>query len=200
MRDQRITNEKCAKILGVPDWRVLVGRRYTRWLGHVARMAPTRLARQALFGFVKNRAQKKMGARKSLVSHAKTVLSGLPELDMRIWAHTAQDKAKWNDLCTQWSRDAPKFIVVDPQKCPICEKCFKNVGIHITTTHAVSKEDFKCPHCEEVFKTKNARTRHLELKHGISVPKPFPCHHQGCKCGPFKTNALLQYHLRQKHQ
>ena len=119
---------------------------------------------------------------------------------MMMQAHTAQDKAKWNDLCTQWSRDAPKFTVVDPQKCPICEKCFKNVGIHITTTHAVSKEDFKCPHCEEVFKTKNARTRHLELKHGISVPKPFPCHHQGCKCGPFKTNALLQYHLRQKHQ
>ena len=46
-------------MLGVLDWRVLVGRRYSRWLGHVARMAPTRLARQTLFGFVENRAQKR---------------------------------------------------------------------------------------------------------------------------------------------
>ena len=53
MRDQRITNEQSAAMSGVPDWRVLVGRRYTRWLRHVARMAPTRLARQALFSFAK---------------------------------------------------------------------------------------------------------------------------------------------------
>ena len=59
MRDQHITNERCAEMLGVPDWRVIVGRRSTRWLGHVARMAPTRLARQTLFGFVENRAQKR---------------------------------------------------------------------------------------------------------------------------------------------
>ena len=53
MRNQRITNEQSAAMLGGPDWRVLVGRRYTRWLRHVARMAPTRLARQALFSFAK---------------------------------------------------------------------------------------------------------------------------------------------------
>ena len=55
-----------------------------------------------------------------LNAHAKSVLTGLPELDMRIWAHTAQNKVKWNDLCSQWSRDAHKFIVADPQTCPIC--------------------------------------------------------------------------------
>ena len=120
MRDQHITNERCAEMLGVPDWRVIVGRRSTRWLGHLARMAPTRLARQTLFGFVKGRKQKRTGRRRNLVSHARSGFTGSPKLAMRIWAHTAQDKAEWNDLCSQWSRDAPEFIVDDPQKCPIC--------------------------------------------------------------------------------
>ena len=84
MRDQHITNERCAEMLGVPDWSVIAGRRSTRWLGHVARMAPTRLARQTLFGFVKGRTQKRTGRRRNLVSHARSVLTGLPILDMRI--------------------------------------------------------------------------------------------------------------------
>ena len=119
MRDQHITNERCADMLGVPDWRVIVGRRSTRWLGHVARMAPTRLARQTLFGFVNCLTQKRTGRRRNLVSHARSVLPGLPKLDMRIWGHTVQDKAEWNDLCSQSSRDAPEFIVDGPpQKVP----------------------------------------------------------------------------------
>ena len=163
MPDQHITNERCAEMLGVPDWRVIVGRRSTRWLGHVARMAPTRLARQTLYGFVKGRTQKRTGRRGNLVSHARSVVTGLPELVVRIWAHTAQDKADCNDLCSQWSRDAPEFIVNDPQKCTICSKCFSYLGAHITTKHAVSNEMFKChiDGCNEVFKTKNARMRHL---------------------------------------
>ena len=80
---------------------------------------------------------------------------------------TAQDKAEWNDLCSLWSRDAPEFIVDDSQKYPICSKCVRNLGTHITTTHAVSTEMFKCPidGCGEMFKTKNARTRHLKKEH-----------------------------------
>ena len=99
--------------------------------------------------------------------NAKTVLAGLPELDVRIWAHTAQDKAEWNDLCSQWSSDAPKFIIDDPQKCPICSKSFIKLKTHITTAHAVSKDVFKCPvdGCDQVFKTKNARTRHIANEH-----------------------------------
>ena len=112
MRDQRITNEHSAAMSGVPDWRVLVGRRYTRWLGHVARMAPTRLARQALVGFAKGRTQLKTGRRRNLVSHAKTALKGLPELDSRIWAHSAQDKTVWNNLYTTWSRMLPNSKMV----------------------------------------------------------------------------------------
>ena len=65
MREQHITNERCVKMLGVPDWRIIVGRRSTRWLGHVARMAPTRLARQTLFGFVKGRTKKDGSTQKS---------------------------------------------------------------------------------------------------------------------------------------
>ena len=56
----------------------LAGRRSTRWLGHVARMAPTRLARQTLFGFAKGRSQLKTGRRRNLVAHAKATLKGLP--------------------------------------------------------------------------------------------------------------------------
>ena len=164
-----------------------MGRRSTRWLGHATRMAPTRLARQTLFGFVKGRTQKRTGRRRNLVSHARSVLTGLPKLDMRIWAHTAQDKAEWNDLCSQWSRDAPEFIVDDSQKYPICSKCVRNLGTHITTTHAVSKEMFKCPidGCDQVFKTNTVHTRYFTVGHGISVPKPFQCDHQGCNCGHF---------------
>ena len=137
-----------------------MGRRSTRWLGHVARMAPTRLARQTLFGFVKGRTQKRTGRRRNVVSHARSLLSGLPKLNMRIWAHTAQDKAEWNDLCSQWSRDAPEFIMVDPKECPMYSKSSQNVGTHITTAHPVSKENFICivDGCDQEFKTKNART------------------------------------------
>ena len=103
MRDQHITNERFAEMFGVPDRRVIVGRRSTRWLGHVGRMAPTRLARQNLFGFVKGRVQKRTGRRRNLVSHARSLLTGLPKREMRIWAHTAQDKAEWNALCSQWT-------------------------------------------------------------------------------------------------
>ena len=144
-----------------------MGRRSTRWLGHVARMAPTRLDRQTLFGFVEGRAQKRTGRRRNLVSHARSVLTGLPKLDMRIWTHTAKDKAGVGRLVFTVESDDPEFIVDDPQKCPICSKCFRNLGTHITTTHAVSKEMFKCPidGCDEVFKTKNARTRHLKKEH-----------------------------------
>ena len=187
-------------MLGVPDWRVLVGRRSTRWLGHVARMAPTRLARQVLYGFAKGRKQLKTGRRRNLVSHASSMLEGLPKLDDRIWAHTAQDKAAWNNLCKTWSRNAPKFEIDDPHKCPICGKSVAgNLGKHISTMHAVSSEKFQCTKCGETFKTKNARTRHLEKIHQISTPKPFSCHHQGCKCGPFATNGHLQAHLKKNH-
>jgi hypothetical protein len=110
---------------------------------------------------------KRAGRRRNLVSHARSVLTGLPKLDMRIWAHTTQDKAEWNDLCSQWNRDTPEFIVDDPRKCPICSKCYRNLGTRITRTHAVSTEVFKCPidGCGEVFKTKNARTIHLKNEH-----------------------------------
>ena len=92
VRAERITNERCARMLGVPDWIILAGRRHARWLGHVARMAPGRLARQTLFGYVKGRTQQKTGLRMNLVAKANTILEGLPNSDTRIWAHKAQKK------------------------------------------------------------------------------------------------------------
>ena len=83
--------------------------------------------RQALFGFAKGRTQLKTGRRLNLASHAKTALKGLPELDSRIWAHTAQDKTGWNNLCTAWSRDAPEFKIENMHECPICKTCFTNL-------------------------------------------------------------------------
>ena len=179
-----------------------MGRRYTRWLGHVARMAPTRLARHALFGFANGRTQLTTGHRRNLVSHAKAALKVLPELDSRIWAHTAQDKPVWNKLCTTWSRDAPEFKIKNMHECPICKKCVtNNLGKHISTKHPVSSEQFQCTieGFNETFKAKNARARHLAKKHKISQPKPFQCPHHDCKCGPFATNGHLQAHLKRKH-
>ena len=46
------------------------------------------------FGSVADRAQKSKGGRRYLVSHAQTILTGLPEFDMKIWAHTAEDTTK----------------------------------------------------------------------------------------------------------
>ena len=51
----------------------------------------------------------------------------------------------------------------------------------------------------EEFTTKNARTRHMEVAHGIGAARPFSCPHQGCTCGPFKTLGVLNQHLKQKH-
>jgi hypothetical protein len=204
MRDQRITNEACARMLGVSDWKVLAGSRHTRWLGHIARTPPARLARQTLFGFVKDRVQQRTGKRGNLVSQAKSILQGLPEMDSRIWAHTAQNKEAWNALCTKWNVNAPEFIPANDKQCPLCNAIFKNVaGVsrHISTKHPLNTERHPCsyPGCQETFKTTNARSRHLATVHGIGPPRPFACTRVGCSCGPFVTNAALQAHLRRSH-
>ena len=104
----------------------------------------TKVFRATWVSFVKGRSRMKTGRRRNLLSYAKTVLTGLPELALRIWAHTAQDKTPGNSLCTQWYRDAPEHKVADPHKCPICGICFAQLETHLTTTHAVTEENFKC--------------------------------------------------------
>ena len=201
MRDERITNEECARRFNVPDWKVLVGKRHARWIGHVARMAPSRPARQTLFGFVKGRKALRGGLRKNLITQAITGLEGLPNLDTRIWAHTAQDKAKWESLCENWASEAPSFISPNPRQCPLCSKDFTKLGVHISSQHPINNEKYVCgvDGCTAEFLTKHQRTKHKEIAHGIEVLKPFKCPHEGCKQGPWQSNAHLRQHLKRAH-
>ena len=144
MREERITNEWCAQRLGVPDWRVLLGRRHARWLGHIARMAPSRPAKQTLFGSVHGRKATRTGLKKTLVTQANVGLNGLPDLDTRIWAHIAQDKLKWNSLCEGWDVNAHSFHIDNPRRCPLCEADFTHLGQHITAKHPVNAAKFVC--------------------------------------------------------
>ena len=207
VRNEHISNEQSAQWLGVPDWRVLVGRRHARWLGHVARMAPKRLARQTLFGSVKGRGHYGTATgtvRKNLVTRAQRVLDGLPELDIRIWAHLAQDQASWAARCDTWTVGAAKFSPQHPGQCPLCTQTFRNandLGRHISTMHPVSSERFVCdqPGCTREFGTKNARTLHIRKDHGVVPAAVFPCPHAGCRFGPFLAKNTLDAHLRVKH-
>ena len=141
----------------------------------------------------------------NLVAKANAIPNGLPYLDARIWAHKAQKKTEWEKFCKEWQVSAPQFTVTDPKQCPLCDWKSRsqrtNVLKHLTTDHPVSKLPYVCTHpgCAEEFTTKNARTRHMEVAHGIGAARPFSCHHQGCTCGPFKTRSVLNQHLKQKH-
>ena len=202
MRDERITNERCAERFGVPDWRVLLGKRHTRWIGHIARMSHLRPARQTLFGSVHGRRPMRTGIRKSLVTQAKAGLAGLPRLDTRIWAHIAQDKLEWDSLCEAWDANAEPFQIDNPRRCPLCDSNVTNLGKHITAKHPVSTEKFECEvlGCRETFLTKNARTKHMNNVHGIGVAKNFHCpHFSSCKCGPFQWKSHLRSHLKRVH-
>ena len=201
MRDERITNEECARRFGVPDWRILVGKRHARWIGHVARMAPSRPARQTLFGSLHGRRGMRTGLRKDLVIQAIKGLAGLPELDNIIWAHIAQDKKKWDSLCDDWNPSAPTFSTDNPKRCPLCESDFEYLGKHIASKHPIGIEKFKCnvPGCEQEFLTKQARTKHKKTDHGIDVPKPCCCPYEGCKYGPYRWNSDLKIHSKRVH-
>ena len=137
MRDERITNEECARRFGVPDWRILVGKRHARWIGHVARMAPSRPARHTLFGSFHGRRGMRTGLRKDLVIQAIKGLAGLPELDNIIWAHIAQDKKIWDSLCEDWNPSAPTFSTDNPKRCPLCESDFEYLGKQIASKHPI---------------------------------------------------------------
>ena len=205
MREERITNEWCAQRLGVPFWRVLLGRRHARWLGHIARMAPSRPAKQTLFGSVHGRKATRTGLKKTLVTQANVGLNGLPDLDTRIWAHIAQDKLKWNSLCEGWDVNAQSFHIDNPRRCPLCEADFTHLGQHITAKHPVNAAKFVCEDatCRAEFLTKKARTQHMEIAHGIDtgkVAKRFQCPHDGCKSKPFRWNSELQSHLKRVHK
>ena len=169
-------------------------------------MAPGRLARQTLLGYAKDRTQQKTGLRMNLVAKANTILKGLPCLDTRIWAHKAQKKTEWEKFCSEWQVSAPQFTATDPKQCPLCiwksKNQRSNVLKHLATDHPVSKLPYACTHpgCTEEFTTKNARTRHMEVAHGIGAARPFSCPHQGCTCGPFETLGVLNQHLKQNHR
>ena len=199
VRQERITNERCAQMLGVPDWKVIVGKRHARWLGHVARMSTDSMARQCLYGYSRGRTTRQRGLRKTLINRGVQVLRGLPT-DLRVWAHSAQDKSAWNAICDKWSAK-PAAIEVDEKVCPVCGAEFGTEGgcnRHITKSHPVRCEDFRCEFCTETFRTKIARTKHLEAVHDVGAVRDHHCPH-GCGCGPFKTIHTLRQHCRRKH-
>ena len=187
-------------MLGVPDWRVLVGKRHARWLGHLARMSSDSLARISLYGHAEGRVYKRNGLRCNLVHRAKQILDGL-SVDARVWGHVAQDKAKWNAICDNW-RTGRAPLAVDGKVCPICSRGFTLEGTcyrHVVAVHPLRRERFACHLCQETFETTTARTKHLEREHGAGAPRPFPCPHAGCTNGPFKTVSELRQHIKRKH-
>ena len=161
-------------MLGVPDWKIIVGKRHARWLGHVARMSTDSIARQMLYGYSQGRTQKKSGLRNTLITRGKQVLRGV-ETDPRIWTHTAQNKSQWDVLCDRWSV-SPAVTDVDKKVCPICQQEFTGEGgcrRHITKSHPVRIKDFECPMCNDTFKTKVARTKHMETAHWVGAVRSY---------------------------
>ena len=189
-------------MLGVPDWRVLVGKRHARWIGHVARMSTDSLARISLYGYAEGRVKKKSGLRQNLVHRAEQILAGLC-VDVRVWGHIAQDKAAWNTQCKNWCTN-PTPLAVDEKTCPVCNKQFTKAGScsrHITAVHPVRRQEFSCHICHATFVTKTAQTKHLERQHGVGAARPFSCPFDfaGCSNGPFKTLSELRQHIKRKH-
>ena len=163
-------------------------------------MAPTRLARQTLFGFVTGRSQIEKGRRRNLIPHTKTVLKALPELDLRIWGHPAQDETTWSSLCTQWSRDAPENKVAKQTSnmwkmfCPPRDAFDNDTRRDTREFYMYCRWLRACVQNEECS---DEASRERSWNHSATS---FHCHHQGCKCGPFQTNGHLQAHFRRKHQ
>ena len=89
----------------------------------------------ALFGFMKGRIQAKIGRRRNLVSHE---LDGLPELDARIWGHTAQ-ASKQARSSGPSRRKKKRDPGIRAQLTKICKKIL--VGIRICLKRRLRKRE-----------------------------------------------------------
>ena len=199
MRDQRITNQAYAKRLGVPDLRV-VGRRCSRWLGHVARNDENRRANIVRVCQRPQKCEDWTSEKSSFASQIRSRQASRTE-PKDLGTHSTRETQTSNALCTERNLTAPKCVPANPQLLMICDKCFTRVGMHIATAHPLNTAKFECrvSGCGATSETKKFWTRHLASAHTIKTPEPFGCTVHDCKCGPFQTNGHLLARLRRRH-
>lgn len=119
-RVERLTTEELNLRLGITSVGVELVQRRLRWLGHVARMAPSRIPKQMLFSrFAVSRPSH--GARKRWVDVVRDDVQCCPALSEETWYEKAQDRVGWKNGCGSWTTEVKKV------ECERCGRMFKGV-------------------------------------------------------------------------
>ena len=180
-----ITDAELHLRLGAPSILTSLQQRLAGWLGHLARLPPTRLTRMMLFGTLSCRSlppAPTSGRRITYFSRVQGVLRLMPGIDTRIWARQAMDKLFWktavrNMVIAPQSRSTPAAdrVRLRPSRripeqnlhCPIAGCLFvarnlQGLNAHINIQHAQGRRSlWKCPHCDAEYHHKGAWTVHI---------------------------------------
>lgn len=181
MTNDRLTNADMLRRIGLPSIHTLLAQRMGRWLGHGARMEPTRLPHGFLFGTLAHRIFPSAVVAGSAGIHFRGRVHGtLNALGLgSTWARRAQDRQAWehlvrglqlpplgrhaNDRSTAASvRAAPQPL---PNDCrctlrPFVGKNKQGLSRHINNKHPVSKPAWSCTDCSREFRSKTTLTKH----------------------------------------
>ena len=138
---ERITSRRLAAAFGMEETMPnLLTKQRLRWLGHVARMKPSRLPKQLLFGELEKK-RPSHGTKRRWRDIAVTDIKAVGNDDS--WYDYAQDRQAWEALC----RDGLLSLTEQHSHCPF--------GLP-TTDRPTS---YPCQ-CGRLFRRKGDRTRH----------------------------------------
>jgi hypothetical protein len=221
-RERRISDAELRSRLGVPSMVELLDRSTLRWAGHVARMGPERLPRQALACTVPEFGEP---SRKILLtSRIRRALThrGLSDAD---WATQARDRAAWRRLV-----HAGGTPQVQPLRCPFpacgwstgtrCVATQRSLNMHLAKVHpplvrcahqgcsvqlftdsdraAHAAEEhpsrLQCQWCNQSFNSRQPLASHVYMRHRAGAAKR-------CPVCPFthELATALTTHIRSKH-
>ena len=187
VRDQRLSFQVLLQQLGVPGLLTMLQRRLASWLGHIARLDPSRITWQMLFGTLADRRTPpatRQHSHLTYYSRVTALLQQLPDVDDRIWVRQAQRRDWWHTVVQKLEiapqvrrththdrynlRALGRHVVGAPVdlRCPIdgCNFVARNaqsLTAHINYKHGHGEVSFDCPHCQRHFGRKGSLTLHL---------------------------------------
>jgi ribonuclease HI len=182
MRTHHLRHNELYKAAGWTSIEILIKRHTLMWLGHVARMHPTRLPKLTLLGWAEGGTYNRGGG-KTQISWIKEVLKDarIPELD---WFRLAQNKGK-NGLW-QWiiDRAFPVNCTYKGQNQrlqkwkpghPLPDPPRKRRRIHAEATPGImsastERGSWECPVCSDKFTTSISLTAHYGKYHEVVDP------------------------------
>ena len=162
VRDQRLSFQVLLQQLGVPGLLTMLQRRLASWLGHIARLDPSRITWPMLFGTLADRRTPpatRQHSHLTYYSRVTALLQQLPDVDDRIWVRQAQRRDWWHTV-VQKLEIAPQVRRTHTHD----RYNLRALGRHVVGAPV----DLRCPidGCNFVARNAQGLTAHINYKHG----------------------------------